>query len=354
MDDLGLDPSELCDEAPRPPMNRRVGVPCIVNEEALDEHLVLEPLQERFVLRAPRHVRNSTPAWLAFDPGIILSSVHAPYRIAATPEPEPPDPADAYEALLRERSRRFRPLVVAGVGLALAVTTTAALGGRSTAARGPTFEEQAAHEVERARAVLDDARAEAMNEQLRFADAFAELRTRPSQVRATRCTISTKDAPLLVARADDRELRSPSVGRVMRDIVRAEELLANGRSVEGILYATALGPSSAMPLGARLRQDIVVLADVLKTPTRTTPSSFEPGSIAGRVLVYDFAEHRVTCAGEVTVESSRQIEYTYIPAAMNGPIALNQGPSLSSSLDADLNRKLEAAVAAGPLFQLQR
>ena len=280
--------------------------------------------------------------------------MHGPYRTAATPEPEAPDPADAYEALLRERSKRFRPLVVGGIGLAVAVTTTAALGGRSPAPRGPTFEEQAAHEVERARTVLEDARAEAMNEQLRFADAFAELRTKPSQVRATRCAVATKEAPLLVVRADEHELRSPSVGRVMRDIVRAEELLANGRSVEGILYATALGPSSATPLGARFRQDVVVLADVLKPPTRTTTSSFEPGSISGRAFVYDFGEHRVTCMGEVSVESSRQIEYAYIPAAMNGPISLNQGPILSSSLDADLNRRLEAAIAAGPLFQLQR
>ena len=159
---------------------------------------------------------------------------------------------------------------------------------------------------------------------------------------------------MLVVRADERELLSPSVARVMRDVVRAEELLANGRSVEGVLYAAALGPSSAMPLGARLHQDVVVLADVLKAPTRTTPSSFEPGSISGRVLVYDFAEHRVTCVGEVTVESSRLIAYAYIPGAMIGPVALNQGPSLSASLDVDLNRKLETAIASGPLFQLQR
>ena len=280
--------------------------------------------------------------------------MHGPYRIAATPAPEPPDPADAYEALLRERSRRFRPLVVGGLGLAFVATTTAALGGRSPAPHGPTFEEQAAHEVERARTVLEDARAEAMTEQLRFADAFTELRTRPPQTRATRCTIPTKDAPMLVVRADEHELRSPSVGRVMHDVVRAEELLANGRSLDGILYATALGPTSAMPLAARLRQDIVVLADVLKPPTRTTTSSFEPGSISGRIFVYDFAEHRVTCAGDVTVESSKQVAYAYIPAAMNGPIALDQGPSLSSTLDADLDRRLQAAIAAGPLFQLQR
>ena len=361
LDDLGRAPmrptSKLGHEPARTAMNRGL-LSGVEREETLDDHLVLEPLQERFVVLTPRHVLivgifACAPSSGSIG-GLFLVLVQAPYRIAATPEPEAPDPADAYEALLRERARRFRPLVVGGLGLAVAITTTAALGGRSPAPRGPTFDEQAAHEVERARIVLEDARAEAMNEQLRFADAFAASRTKPPQMRATRCSVPTREAPMLVVRADERELLSPSVARVMRDVVRAEELLANGRSVEGVLYATALGPSSAMPLGARLHQDVVVLADVLKAPTRTTPSSFEPGSISGRVLVYDFAEHRVTCVGEVTVESSRLIAYAYIPGAMIGPVALNQGPSLSASLDVDLNRKLETAIASGPLFQLQR
>jgi hypothetical protein len=286
-----------------------------------------------------------------------LVLVATPYRIAATPEPEPPDPADAYEkALLRERARRFRPLVAAA-GLVVVALATTALGGRTPPPRGPTFEEQAAREVERARIVLEDARAEAMNEQLRFGEAFGALRTKAPLLSAARCptTFSPREtAPFLLARADDPELRSPSVGRVMRDIVRAEELLANGRSVEGILYANALGPASATPMAARLHQDVVILADVLKRPARTTASSFEPGSVIGRAFVYDFAEHRVTCAGEIGVESSRQIAYAYMPEMMNGPVALSQGPSLSANLDADLNRQLGAALARGPLFQLAR
>lgn len=281
-----------------------------------------------------------------------METVHAPYRIAAPREPEPPDPADAYESLLRERARRFRPLVLAGVGLAVLGLATTALGRRAPPPRGPTFEEQAAHEIERARSVLEDARAEAMNEQLRFADAFVSVRAAPPRTTAARCEPVATGTPYVVVRADDPDLRSPSVARVMRDIVRAEELLGNGRSMEGILYANALGPTSATPLLARLRQDVVVIASELRQPERTTSASFVPGKIAGRVLVYDFAEHRVTCSGEVEVESSTQIAYAFEPAHLNGPIAATQGPSLTATLTADLDKKLEAAVARGPLLRV--
>jgi hypothetical protein len=96
--------------------------------------------------------------------------------------------------------------------------------------------------------------------------------------------------------------------------------------------------------------DVVVVTTAMKHPVRTSPTSFEPGDLRGQGFVYDFEQHRVRCAGNVHVTSSPSIEYSYYETAMRA--ALDRGPRLSASLDADLDRQLRQAIVDGALLKL--
>ena len=73
-----------------------------------------------------------------------------------------------------------------------------------------------------------------------------------------------------------------------------------------------------------------------------------------QTALYDFAEHRVTCAGDVHASSSRQIEYTFVPQTLGvkSPAAMAQAPSLAASLEADLDYRIERAIADGALLKV--
>jgi hypothetical protein len=65
--------------------------------------------------------------------------------------------------------------------------------------------------------------------------------------------------------------------------------------------------------------------------------------VRGKAYIYEFAEHRVTCAGAVESTSSPTIEYAYVedPSTL---AAQDQAPRLRASLDADLERQLRRAA----------
>jgi hypothetical protein len=151
--------------------------------------------------------------------------------------------------------------------------------------------------------------------------------------------------PILVVPRGDRDLPSPSVARVLRDVHRAENHFDAGRQMEGILYGNALAD-----VGSRLRYDVVVATTTFKRPVRTSATSYEPGEIEGRAYLYDFAAHQVVCAGDVRTTSSPNIAYSY--ATGEGGWAIqDQEPSLRASLDVDLDSQLERSIARGVLFK---
>jgi hypothetical protein len=283
--------------------------------------------------------------------------VDAPYRIAAPPEPEGPDPVDAYEALLRARALRSRRIVTCICGGLAAVSITAL--AESPPARH--LEEAAAREsagVAGAQRVIAGARAHVESAQLAFAAGIAAAveadgahPERPSnELESSPCPITLPEAsrlvhgkqafPLLVVPRGDRDLPSPSASSLLADVQRAEAHLANGRPAEAVMYANALSAQGA----PRLRYDIVLVTSFVKHPVRTSSTSFEPGEVMGRAYLYDFSQRRVTCAGDVHASSSRHIQYSFVPAAV-APAAMDQGPRLTSSLDEDLEVQLQRAIA---------
>jgi hypothetical protein len=313
---------------------------------------------------------------------------HAPYRIAAIPEPEAPDQVDAYEALLRARAARGRRFVtvvcgvVAGLSILALAEVPPATHDTKSGARSETPETRAVAKIANAREAIAAASKRAAEEQLRFTAAIRSAASRADRAEpieqaddaenampASRgpCRVALPEAsslvrgrrafPLLVASGSE-PLRSPSLSGVFADIRRAEEHLDNGQFADGILDANALA-AGAQDETSRLKYDIVLITSVVKPPVRTSASSFEPGEIAGRAYLYDFAEHRVTCVGDIHASSSRQIEYQYVPGATAGasldprsePV-YGQGPSLVASLDVDLELQAQRAIARGALFAL--
>ncbi|MDF2696388.1 MAG: hypothetical protein K0S65_4771, partial [Labilithrix sp.] len=170
--------------------------------------------------------------------------VHAPYRIAARPEPDPPDDADLYEQRLRARSKRGRR-VITGICGALAALSLAALfetpPRRHTIA---TVEDRAAARIAIARDTIAAARDIALREQARFtatvnaaldADVAPDPREPQCDVelpQASRLVHGKQAFPLLVVARGDRALPSPSVATLLADVNRADEHLAAGRTVE--------------------------------------------------------------------------------------------------------------------------
>lgn len=304
--------------------------------------------------------------------------MQAPYRIAAPLAPEPPDPVDAYEALLLARARRGR-LVVALVACAFGGLMVAALGEAHTppSARRELARVRAeeAARVEAAREIIASARARAASEQRRFehavraatyddaddAEAETTLARGPSwralrEGAACRAPLPDPTALLrgrrglsLVVARPGEPVESPSAAAILADVQRAEYHLANGHRVDWLVYADALEATS---VARRLRYDVALVTTSVKPPVRTTTSSYEPGRVEGRAYVYGFAEGRVVCAGEVHATSSRQVEYQYVPdvggSGWDGPL-FAQGPSLSGSLGADLDLQVQRAIVGGAL-----
>lgn len=309
---------------------------------------------------------------------------HAPYRTLALPEPQAPDQVDAYEALLRARAARSRRFVTVACGFVagLSVLGLAEVPPVTKIAPLEAAETRAVTKIADARAAIAAASKRAAEEQLRFtaairsATARAEAQghlesaaTETSVMAATAkgrrpCRVALPEPstlvrgrsafPLLVASAVE-PLRSPSLSGVFADIRRAEAHLDSGRFSDGVLYANALEASAV----SRLNYDVVLITSLVRSPVRTSASSFEPGEIVGQAFLYDFAERRVTCAGSVHASSSRQIEYQYVPALTSGasldprsePV-YGQGPSLVASLDGDLELQAQRAITRGALYAI--
>jgi hypothetical protein len=270
--------------------------------------------------------------------------VQAPYRIAASPEPEAPDPVDAYESLLRARAARSRRVTTAFfvLGTALFLVAIAEAPPRTRERMTPAVQD--APKIAAARDVIARSHDELAIERQRFLEAVRLIRNEERAGTSSRSDVLCPVAlpapsrfgrafPVVIADPYDAWFASPSIDAAAGDVRKAEEHLDRGRFFDGMAAARALVPRT------RLRQDVVVFADVYKIPRGTNPSTFEAGEIRGRAYLYDFREHRVVCAGDVDAKSSKQIEYT--PA--EGP-ALDVAPSLSSSLVADLQLQLETEI----------
>lgn len=288
--------------------------------------------------------------------------VHAPYRIATRPDPDLPDEADAYEVLLRARARRARRFVTTICG-SLAVLSLMALAETPPKRRAPDLADgRAAMRLANARDTIAMARAFAEREQARFAATMAAVldadlapeRGQPACgivfPEASRLVQRRQSFPLLVVAKGDRHLPSPSVSTMLKEVNRADEHLAAGRTADAILHATALSARMANA-AADLRYDVVLVTTTMRHPVRTTPTSFEPGELSGRAYVYDFSEQRVTCVGDIQAASSRTIEYSY-DSASNAPAAMDMGPRLSASLDEDLDVQIQRAIARAGLVQV--
>jgi hypothetical protein len=310
-----------------------------------------------------------------------LKEVFGPYRTATPPEPDGPDPADVYEAQLRARAARGRRVTTAVCGGIAGLSMLALAEVPPPTRESPaTAEMRLAARVTEAREAIASARRQADAEQAWFSDAVtsssaSDASSEPALIESADrapepCSVVLPEAnrflhgmqafPLLVVARGDRDLPSPSIASMRSEARRAEEYLDSGQYMEGILYANALcdrfgggcrgGRTPSNP--ARLRYDVVLFTTSMKHPVRTSDRSFEPGEVVGRAYLYDFAEHRVTCAGDVHVTSSRQIEYAYVPG-LSTPASLDQGPSLSASLDVDLEIQTQRSIARGALLKLE-
>jgi len=295
---------------------------------------------------------------------LMLKVVHAPYRIAATRPGAGPDEADAHEALLRARASRARRIatVVCGALSVLSIMALAESPPSRARARAPEIAAaRATARVATARDTVAAARTFAEREQARFAstmNAVLDADVSPERAQAA-CGIDLPETsrlthkqalPLLVVASGDRHLPSPSVAKMLADVNRADEYFATGRTVDAILLADALSSRMSNP-AAHLRYDVVLVTTSMRHPVRTSPTSFEPGEMTARAYLYDFAEHAVTCVGDIQAVSSRTIEYSYVAAA-TGPAAMDEGPRLVASLDEDLEMQIQRALVRGALVKV--
>ena len=272
-----------------------------------------------------------------------------PYRIAAPPEPDPPDVEHPYAAVLRRQRRRAR--LLAGVAVLLVG------GGAAKIARsGPPPRREGVTEAARAvgaRAAIAGARARASDAQVRFEhgvrDAIGrdvgprpELGRCPITLPAAPLAISQRSAfPLLVLeRAEIKDtLPSQAVAEVLADVRRAEAHLAAGRYEEAVLYARALDRPE------RFGYDVVLVARAAKKPLARSGSEYDPGEIEGRAYVFDHASGTVICAGDVQAKSSQAIGYTFSDR-VDAPARLGVAASMGDAIDEDLRVQTQRAVAA--------
>jgi hypothetical protein len=272
-----------------------------------------------------------------------------PYRIAAPPEPDPPDPEAAYVADLRSRERRGRFLTVSGLAAGVVVAATLTAIPRSRAPEGEPFDRRQAM----ARSSLAIARDHAASEQARFEkgirDAIGEgLVPRPDRgacpvdLPHRSGTLHGVAFPLLVIErvAIGSTLPSQAVAGLIADIRRAESHVALAHFEEASLYARALARPD------RLTYEVVFVASSWTKPLPLGADSYVPGQTTGRAYLYDFASARVICAADVHTTSSRAVSYAY-SSGLDHPLAYGRERSMETYVDDDFRAQLERAIADG-------
>lgn len=273
-----------------------------------------------------------------------------PYRIAAPPEPEPPDPEAAYVAELRAVERRSRAYVALGVALAGVVGVAAFSVPHGHPTKDTRLEREAS--ARRAADAIDLARARAHGAQHAFETKMREAigaGVAPApELGACEIELPHPKAfhghpfPVLVMTGTEvgREMPSQAVAGMLADVSRAEEHLAAGRSEEAAIFARALTKDD------RLDYDVVLVASTWRLPKVLGIDSYEPGEATGRAYVYRFRDQRVICAADVHVTSSKTVGYAYAPAIDALP-SQSRDRSMAEYLDDDLRQQLELAIADG-------
>jgi hypothetical protein len=273
--------------------------------------------------------------------------VLAPYRIRPTLEPTLLDETDAYEAGLQRAASRLRLIVLATCGAiaAAAVLTLVEAHSRLLARHRASADTEA--EIANLREVLGAAKSFAVHEQAAFSAAMSNAMSRPMPVDRPASTCHLRDEralPIAVVAAGDTDVTSPSLSHVLADATRAEGELSTGRVQSALRRATELSVRVSSLLNWPRYEAVVVATDV-RHPVVTTPTTYEPGAISGRVYVYDFERHRVACSGEIHAASSERIEY---------PVAPNERPHLSATfLEADLDRQIRREIVMAGLALLE-
>ena len=267
-----------------------------------------------------------------------------PYRIATPPEPEPPGEEEAYLQELARRERRSRFVAVAGaVGIVALLGTCALRPTRAAPPPRPTVAERVAN-AERAMA---EARDRAREAQTVFEREMKQVVATPfdASMFPASCPVALpaatpfgrRSVPLLVVADDATSFRSQSVAELLTDINRASFHLVSGSFEEATLYARAMASPD------RLRPEIVVVTRSFTKPRASSQTTYEPGRLEGRAFLYDFSKQRVVCAGPLSVKSSKEIGFTYSPAA-DAPIGVSREGSLAYAVDDDM--QLQIAKAA--------
>ena len=278
-----------------------------------------------------------------------------PYRISATPDPEPLELEDPYAAVLRAQRRRARIASALVVVFGAAGLARAAQSGQHPPPHSPVTE---ASRLGGARIAIAGARARAASAQVGFEHGVRKaigegVGPRPdlgacpvTLPEVSSLTPGRASFPLLtIDRADLTEnLPSQAIAAVLADVQRAEGHLAAGRFEEATLYARALGQPE------RFSYDVVLVARINKKVKATSGTTYEPGEIEGRAYVFDFASGRVVCAADVKAKSSKEIGYVYsdrsdTPASI-GPLA-----SMADAIREDLRVQTERALIEALRFR---
>lgn len=285
-------------------------------------------------LRAPRRL----PTFL-----VVL----APYRI--TPWPELADDADVYEARLRKASSRLRLVVLGTCGAITAASLFTLAECHSRLRAYHRADSQRLTQIATVREVIGAARSFAVHEQARFSAAMNDaLAAGPAENLAPAVCESRSSHPdLVVVDEDDREITSPSLASVLADATRAEERLTTGHVAEALAAANVLAhriaSSTAWP-----RYDAVLVTTSVHAPAVTTASTFEPGEVSGRVYLYDFSKHRVTCVGNAHAASSPQVDYSLTRSPKDGTFEAH----LTARLDEDLHHQVRREVDRAELMNV--
>lgn len=272
-----------------------------------------------------------------------------PYRVAAPPEPDPPDPEEAYVAELRAGERKSRALAGASAIAAVALGAAAFAIPHGDATATVRLERLASER--RAATATADARARAEGEQSRFEHALREaigegvgprpeLGACPVALPHPSGALGRRTFPLLVLANTEIGTSMPSqaVADLLADVRRAEQHLAAGRNEEAALYARALASPE------RLGVEVVLVTTTSRPPRVLAANEYEPGSVRGRAYLYRFADRRVICAAEVEAHSSRSIGYSYAPGLDALP-SQTRDARMGAYLDEDMRRQLEIAIA---------
>jgi hypothetical protein len=238
-----------------------------------------------------------------------------PYRMPAPPEPEDrPDADELAYARRLERLRATSRLRVAAFAMIL-LAAAAVLVARSARPR-PVFPSLRA-KVASSLAAANATRARSEEAHHSFVSAI--------QSAAAEAPTDCAQRARLVSRIAPRE-HVPVV------LVREEDV-ATGAFAR---------PRVSRGFGSS-QHAFVVVAKTLAVPRVTGASSYEPGSLEGRVLVYDSLRGSVICSSELRAQSSTSIGYGYAHGD-GAPAWLGRSASLQSSLDADFDAEVEQAI----------